>query len=149
MSIALVTYRRLVAAPETLCRRGTNVARFTHMDKHLARANAVPDRWRLHAWGRGVQIDALSPLDRLTVYTSNSRYDVIVIRPETGLVLVRGGQLLGQPVYAYVAGSSLGGACIRPRGIYMGFFLALHFESQGLLTTHVRAIEQVPSAGPF
>lgn len=119
------------------------------MREVLAGPDAASDLWLTGEWSRGVQIDELSPLDRLTLYTSNSEYDLIVIRPETGLVLVRGGQLLSRFASAYVAGSSLGGLCLRPRGIYVGFFLALHFEEQGLLTTRVRAIAQVPSIGPF
>ena len=53
--------------------------------------------WSEHDWREGVQVDELPALDRLLVHTRNNTYDITVIVPHTGEVLVSGGKFFLQP----------------------------------------------------
>jgi hypothetical protein len=100
---------------------------------------AVPlDRWSGHAWTDGFQIEALAPLDTLAVCTRNSRYEITILSPATGEVLVRGGQFFPEFTRVTVSGSSLGNGCLKVRGVYVGFYLEFAHEGQTVRTTRVR-----------
>jgi len=96
----------------------------------------------------GLQIDALAPLDRLTVHTTNSRYEMIVVCPATGWVLMRGGKHSPHFTNWCVAGAAFHGGDLKPYGIYVGCPLALICDDDGILTSCVTAIEHVPASGP-
>lgn len=96
----------------------------------------------------GLQIDALAPLDRLTVHTTHSRYDMIVVCPATGRVLMRGGQHSPRFTNWCVAGSSFDGGDLKPYGIYVGCPLVLICDGDGIVTSCVKAIEHIPASGP-
>ena len=100
------------------------------------------DRWRHFSWAYGVQVDRLAPLDGLTVRTRNSCYELMVTSPAAGEVLVRGGPFFPTFTRAWVSGSSLGGGCLKMRGIYVGFLLKLEHEGQTVRTTRVQAVER-------
>ena len=103
-------------------------------------ASADLDTWSHHDWTEGVQVDALPPLDALVVRTRNSTYEITVLSPRTGEVLVRGGRFFPEFTRARVGGSSLGGSFLKLRGIYVGFCLELHDGSQRIVTTSVQTI---------
>ena len=111
--------------------------------------NSVPgvtlDRWSAYPWTDGVQLEHLAPLDRLIVRTRNSTYTVLVLSPVAGEVLVRGGRFFPAFTRARVCGCSLGGACLKLRGIYTGFLLELEHEGRVIITTRIRAVETAPS----
>jgi hypothetical protein len=71
-------------------------------------------------WNDGVQIEACSPLDRLVVETRNSVYDVVVVSPKDGDVLVRGGRLFPDFRQAQLVGATAGGHTVKLLGIYSG-----------------------------
>jgi hypothetical protein len=73
----------------------------------------------------GIQIDALQDLEMLTVRTRNSTYEIMVLRPRTGDVLVRGGLFFPAYTLARLAGSSLGGSIFKRHGVYVGFSMEL------------------------
>ena len=104
------------------------------------------DRWCEFSWSHGVQVDCLTPLDALTVRTRNSRYELAITSPATGEVLVRGGRFFPTFTRVRVSGSSLGGGCLKMRGIYVGFLLELEHEGLTVRTTCVQAVERTATA---
>ena len=90
-------------------------------------------------------MDDLSALDRLIIRTQNSTYEVVVLSPSTGNVLVRGGAFF--PVLAPVrlAGSSLGGSFLKLRSVHVGFRVEFNTPSGYIITSPVRAVDLAPA----
>lgn len=103
-------------------------------------ATADVETWARHAWTDGLQIETLSNLERIAVRTRNSVYEITVLSPHTGKVLVRGGQFFPEYTPVYLAGASLGSSFLKRHGIYRGFQMELHHEGQRIVTTKVRSI---------
>jgi len=110
-------------------------------------ASADLDVWSRHEWRDGIQVDMLPDLERLAVRTRNSLYEITVLSARTAEVLVRGGQFFPTYTPASLAGSSLGGSFLKQRGIYVGFRMELHHDSQSIVTTEVRSIERIHDHG--
>ena len=106
----------------------------------LSRPAASLETWSNHAWRDGVQLDDLSGLESLTVRTKNSIYEITVMAPHTGEILVRGGRFFPTFTRAVLAGASLGGSFLKRRGIYVGFLMELQHDDQTLVTTRVQSI---------
>jgi hypothetical protein len=102
---------------------------------------AVLDTWSNHDWTQGVQIDKLEALDRVIVKTANSLYELTVLAPLTGEVLVRGGNYFPDAATVYVAGSSLGGSFLKHRGIYPGFQIELVQGNDTIVTGIAQKID--------
>jgi len=100
--------------------------------------------WVDHDWRDGVRVDALSPFDRLTVTTENSTYDCVVVSPATAELLVRGGPFFPDFTPAHLAGSSLGGSCLKLGSVHVGFCLELVARGRFIITSPVRAIATAP-----
>jgi hypothetical protein len=98
------------------------------------------EAWSRLSWRDGVQLESTTRLDTLQVRTRNTTYEIVVISPHSGEVIVRGGQFFPQHTRAVVAGSSLGGSVLKLRGIYVGFSLEILHEGTPIVTTRVRAI---------
>ena len=101
------------------------------------------DTWSRHDWREGLQIDTLQDLERLSVRTRNSTYEITVLCARTSEVLVRGGQFFPEYTPANLAGSSLGGSFLKQHGIYVGFSMELQYDHQTIVTTRVRSIGRV------
>jgi hypothetical protein len=106
---------------------------------------ALLDIWSNHDWTHGVQIDKLETLDRVVVKTANSLYELTVLVPSTGEVLVRGGNYFPDAATVYVAGSSLGGSFLKHRGIYAGFQIELVQGRDTILTGVAQKIDVLPT----
>ena len=91
-------------------------------------------------WYEGVQIEACSPLDRLVVETRNSAYDVVVVSPKDGDVLVRGGRLFPDFRQGQLVGATSGGHTVKLRGIYVGLCLELFVDRRCVTTSPVAAV---------
>jgi hypothetical protein len=100
------------------------------------------DAWSGTAWTGGMQVDALLPLETLVVRTQNSRYEITVVVPASGEVLIQGGRLFPEPTRAIVSGSTLGGSCLKVFGIYEGFLLEILHEGQAIVTTPVQSVSK-------
>ena len=98
------------------------------------------DTWSSREWEDGVQVDELTPLEQLVVRTRNSRYDITVLSPQTGDVLVQGGRFFPKPTPAKLSGASLGGSFLKMRGIYVGFRLELWRDGETVITSPVESI---------
>lgn len=95
-------------------------------------------------WRRAVRIEESTRLDRLVVYTSNSRYELTVTDPANGWVRVRGGDYFRRPTPARLLRVPPGCSAAAGREICIGSQLALLHARGSVLTSRVRAIEAVP-----
>ena len=105
-------------------------------------AAATLDSWTSHAWENGLQLEAMSALDEIVVRTANSTYEITIVSPHGGDVLVRGGAFFPVFTRARVAGASLGGSFLKCRGIYVGFRLEFFADGVPIITTGVRSISR-------
>ena len=91
-------------------------------------------------WDEGLQISACSPLDHLVVETKNSVYDIVVVSPNDGHVLVRGGRLFPDFRKAQLVGATAGGHTVKVLGVYVGLCLELFADRRSVITSPVAAI---------
>jgi hypothetical protein len=91
---------------------------------------AMLDRWAGRDWRDGLRISDLHPLDRLTVLTLNSTYEIVIMAPGSAEVIVRGGAFFPTFTRARLAGSSLGGSFLKLHSVHVGFRLELVCDSQ-------------------
>lgn len=108
--------------------------------------SALLDRWATHDWRDGLRIGDLLPLDKLTVRTLNSTYEIVVMTPGSSDVIVRGGAFFPTFARARVAGSSLGGSFLKLHSIHVGFRLELvcDAQAQSVVTSVVQDIAITP-----
>jgi hypothetical protein len=116
----------------------------------LTRGTALPGArvlrvWSTRDWSDGLHVDALSALDHVIIRTENSTYEIVVLAPSTGDVLVRGGAYFPVLMPARLAGSSLGGSFLKLGSVHLGFRLELNTDRGSIITSPVRAIEIVPA----
>jgi hypothetical protein len=91
-------------------------------------------------WDAGMHIQACSPLDHLVVETRNSVYDIVVVSPKDGEVLVRGGRLFPDFRQAQLVGATAGGHTVKLLGIYSGLCLELFVDHRSVTTSPVAAV---------
>jgi hypothetical protein len=108
-------------------------------------AGALLDNWSRHEWTNGLQLECLQDMESLAVQTRNSTYEITILSPATGDVLVRGGRFFPVFTQARLAGSSLSGSFLKLRGIYVGFSMEIHGESGPIVTSQVQSIGLVAS----
>jgi hypothetical protein len=117
---------------------------------HVVAPRAATDlqRWADRDWSDALQLESMAGLERLAVRTRNTTYDITVISPRTGCVLVRGGRFF--PVYtrARLAGASLGGGFLKVRAICPGFLMELLHGDRSIITTRVQSITLIPDTTP-
>jgi hypothetical protein len=112
----------------------------------LVPAGALLETWSDHEWSNGVMVDRMTSLHRLTIRTRHSLYEIVVVAPETGDVLVRGGEYFPEFTPARLAGSSLGGSFLKLHGIYVGFRMELSDGARMIVTSPVQEIAFVDLA---
>ena len=103
-------------------------------------AAAVLSTWNNHSWDDGLHIDQLSSLDRLTVLTQHSTYEIVIVSPANGEVLVRGGEFFPEFTSVRLAGSTLGGSFLKMRSIHLGFRIEFGVGRGVIVTSPVRTI---------
>jgi hypothetical protein len=99
--------------------------------------------WSSRDWAHGVELTALAGLEQFAVRTRNSRYEITVLSPATGEVLVRGGRFFPEHTRAHLAGCSMGGNFLKVRAIHPGFLLEFIHDGRRIVTTRVREIVTV------
>jgi hypothetical protein len=109
---------------------------------HVAPPRSVADlqQWAERDWSDAVQLESMAGLERLSVRTRNTTYDITVISPRTGGVLVRGGRFFPVQTRARLAGASLGGGFLKVRAICPGFLMELLHEGRNIITTRVQSV---------
>ena len=103
-------------------------------------AAAVLSTWHAHDWQNGINVSHLAALDRVTVRTRHSVYEIIVSSPASGEVLVRGGEFFPEFTRARLAGCTLGGSFLKVRSIHVGFRLEFSLGQNFVLTSPVQSI---------
>lgn len=108
--------------------------------ERLRPAGSSLEAWTAHNWQSGVQLENASALDAFVVRTANSTYEITVLSPSTGDILVRGGAFFPVVTKARLAGASLGGSFLKRHGIYVGFRLEFVSDQTPIVTTPVQTI---------
>jgi len=111
-------------------------------------AAALLSSWNSYSWKEGVCLDRLAALDRVTVLTRNSLYEIVVVGPGTGEVLVRGGAFFPEFTSARLAGCTLGGSFLKLRSIHTGFHMEFSLTSGVIVTSPVGTIALSGSDSP-
>ena len=116
------------------------------------RDRVVPlDAWSSHPWTDGVQVDELPAFETIQVKTRNTVYTLVVVDGRNGEVLVTGGRFFPVATRVRVNGCTLGGSCLKWRGVYPGFLMELQVGNEVIVTTRVRSVERratEPSSRP-
>lgn len=113
----------------------TTLDRRTHVP-----AAALLDTWNSHRWRDGVRVDRLAPLDRLTVVTFYSTYEIVVVSPADGGIQVRGGRFFPEFTPARLSGATLGGSLLKLHAIHPGFQVEIGLGARCVLTSPVRSV---------
>ena len=108
-------------------------------------AAAVLSTWNSHSWDDGLHIDQLTGLDQLTVLTQHSTYEIVIVSPGSGEVLVRGGEFFPEFTAVRLAGSTLGGSFLKMRSIHLGFRIEFAVGRGVIVTSPVRNISVAPA----
>jgi hypothetical protein len=110
-------------------------------------AGALLDTWTAHSWNEGIRVDCLGALDRLTVTTRHSTYEIIVLAHGSSEVMVRGGDFFPEFTRARVSGSSLGGSFLKLHTVHVGFRMELADGTRSIVTSPVRDISLTTEVG--
>ena len=94
--------------------------------------------WESFSWSDGVQMDHLDACDRLTVLTQHSTYEIVVVAPTEGKVLVRGGQFFPDFTRARLMGATLGGSFVKVRSVHLGFRIEFGVGRECVVTSPVK-----------
>lgn len=99
--------------------------------------------WSRQDWGNGVDVSVLAGLEQFIVRTRNTSYDITILSPATGDILVRGGRFFPEHTRARLAGSSMGGSFLKVRAIHPGLLMEFVHDGRRIVTTRVTGIETV------
>lgn len=103
-------------------------------------AAALLSTWSAHDWRDGLNLGELSALDRITARTYYSTYEIVVVSPTSGDVLVRGGQFFPEFTPARLAGASLGTSLLKMRSMHVGFRVEFALDDRVIITSPVRTL---------
>ena len=95
--------------------------------------------------GDGIQIDTCEPFDRVHIKTRNSVYDVIVISPHDGEILIRGGRLFPDFQRARLIGATAGGHTVKLLDIHLGLCMELFAGDRSVVTSAVLSVSHTPA----
>jgi hypothetical protein len=116
------------------------------VDTSGGRRASTLDAWSTHDWTNGVQLDTLPALHTVDIVTRNTTYRLTVIDGRRGDVLVTGGRFFPTPTRVRINGCSLGGSCLKWRGVYCGFRIEFQVDGETIITTRVQSIAVAPAA---
>lgn len=85
-------------------------------------------------------MDLLAACDRLTVLTRQSTYEIVVVAPAEGKVLVRGGQFFRDFTPVRLTGATLGGSFVKVRTVHIGFRMEFDTGRGCVLTSPAKTI---------
>jgi len=105
-----------------------------------ARGAGELEWWATRQWTGGVELGGLDGLECFAVRTRNTTYEITVLSPGSGDVLVRGGRFFPVRTRVRLAGSSLGGSFLKQRAIYPGFSMEFQCGRESIVTTAVESI---------
>jgi hypothetical protein len=95
------------------------------------------------AWlGDYVELNSCPVLEWITVKTSRSTYDVVVLSGDTGAVAVRGGSLFPEFRCATLTGALFEGIAVMVRSIAVGLNLEFQVNGTSVITARIQAISR-------
>jgi hypothetical protein len=104
---------------------------------------AILETWAALPWSDGAQLEDQEAFQMLRVRTKNTMYEITVLDPRSGEVLVRGGTFFPAHTRATLLGASLAGSFLKQRGVYVGFCMEFHTDMGVIVTTRVQQIGAV------
>jgi hypothetical protein len=108
-------------------------------------ASAVLSAWNDYAWRDGIRVDDLLALDRVTVVTRHSTYEIVLVSPSSAEILVRGGTFFPDFTAARLAGATLGGSFLKLRSIHVGFRVEFSVGKGVIITSPVATFSIAPN----
>jgi hypothetical protein len=102
-------------------------------------ANATVGERAAARLGDCVELASCPELEWITVKTSRSTYDVVVLSGDTGEVMVRGGSLFPEFRRATITGSLFDGIAIKLRTIAVGLNLEFLIDGTSVITSRIQA----------
>jgi hypothetical protein len=88
----------------------------------------------------GVDVREFAPGAIVIVRTRHSRYRLEVVEPETGHVVVSGGDWFPTPTKAQLVGATGGGSMLKPGWIGVGLKMELRHMNERITTSLVDAV---------
>jgi hypothetical protein len=88
----------------------------------------------------GLTLGTLKPCDMIYVRTLNSDYEIFLLDPERGRVLVNGGKYIAGPMEATVSGSTFGGSMLKVGWLCEGLRMELIVNGQSIVTSPVQKL---------
>jgi hypothetical protein len=94
----------------------------------------------------GLDVRELAEGSTVVVRTRHSRYHLVVVEPDTGRVLISGGDRFPAPTEAQLVGATGGGSMLKPGWIGVGLRMELRHRNQLITTSRVNtvAVERSP-----
>ena len=90
-----------------------------------------------------IRLESCCDLDWILVTTRGSQYELVVIDPYRGDVMIRGGRFFPEFRRAIVTGSTFGGSVVRLRTICVGLRLELQVHGKSVLTSQINAASRL------
>ncbi|HEU0173338.1 MAG TPA: hypothetical protein VFV58_03685 [Blastocatellia bacterium] len=88
----------------------------------------------------GVTLMTLEACDTIHVRTRNSDYEILMLDPESGRAMVRGGEHFTEPVEATVSGSNFGGCMLKMGWLGVGLRMEICVNGQRTVTSPVQSL---------
>lgn len=88
----------------------------------------------------GLMLTTLAPCDVVHVTTHNSHYELFMLDPEAGRVLIRGGSHFKEPVEATVIGSTFGGCMLKMSWLGVGLRMEINSQGRRVVTSPVQSL---------
>lgn len=114
----------------------------TSNSSHSPRIQTPADKGSAAWLGDTLQLDSCPELEWITVKTRRSLYDVVVLSGDSGLVVIRGGDLFPEFRRATITGARLGGVAVKLGAIVVGLRLEFVVDGIPVVTSRVQAISR-------
>jgi hypothetical protein len=114
----------------------------TSNSSHSSRIQTPTDKGSAAWLEDTLQLASCPELEWIIVKTSRSLYDVVVLSGESGLVLIRGGDLFPEFRRATLTGARLGGVAVKLGAIVVGLRLEFVVDGIPVVTSRVQAISR-------
>jgi len=88
----------------------------------------------------GLTLTTLSPCDVVHVTTHNSHYELFMLDPAAGKVLIRGGSQFKDPEEASVIGSTFGGCMLKMSWLGVGLRMEINAGGRRVVTSPVQSL---------
>lgn len=88
----------------------------------------------------GLMLTTLSPCDVVHVTTHNSHYELFLLDPAAGKVLIRGGSHFKEPAEGTVIGSTFGGCMLKMSWLGVGLRMEINSGGTRVVTSPVESL---------